>query len=138
VSGQPLGTNGPFRTESLPYPIVAVIEGRTVETDRRDRPGRPNDQTQCEKEVSTRCFMVNECVILCRKRSAERADTRLLVFVRLLLSQGQHARGQVRQTEQEPWQEWSIQNEMGWRRDGLLPCLRQATPWYVANLGEKS
>ena len=29
--------------------------------------------------------------------------------------QGQHAQGQVRQTDQEPWQEWSIQNEMGWR-----------------------
>ena len=29
----------------------------------------------------------------------------------LLLSQGQHAQGQVRQTDQEPWQEWSIQDE---------------------------
>jgi hypothetical protein len=45
-----------------------------------------------------------------------------LVFVRLL-SQGQHAQGQVRQTDQEPWQGWSVQNEMGWRRDGLLPCI---------------
>jgi hypothetical protein len=43
--------------------------------------------------------------------------------------QGQHAQGQVRQTDQEPWQEWSIQNEMGWRRDVSCLALRQATPF---------
>ena len=29
-------------------------------------------------------------------------------------------KGKCRQTDQEPWQEWSIQNEMGWEEGCIL------------------
>jgi hypothetical protein len=51
--------------------IVDAIEERTVETDRQEQPGRPNNQTRYLEEISTRCFLVNECVFSGRSRTPE-------------------------------------------------------------------